>query len=315
MTVGRSLSEIRSKVYLNPGVLELLRDRRGVCFAVLSTAADGVFGNSVPFHVIGLAVAVVSAKVSVMFLSNTPVLLLHGFLGSAEDWDPVCQAWGMGSQRAKPFELKKNLYSAESNEDAWDSLLTTILAYMDEHNRDGPWDIVGYSMGGRIAWMLAYRYPHRVRRLCILSANPGLSSSDERQFRAIKDQEWADCLCRDGMETFLRRWYAQPLFALFRQHPLFASIVNKRVNEDPAMQAMIVMSLSPAYQPDLWSWVLASQIPTLYLSGEADTRYTDIGKRLSENTHVRCKTIPNAGHVLHLEAPVHVATVLRQFLN
>ena len=289
--------------------------------------------------VIGLARRAVSAKVSVMSTPVTlpPVLLLHGFLGAPEDWDAVCHAWqpsqpvyaysgiqpfgyaqGPPFERPqgspKPFEIKEK-YATEPSGKIWDTILKNILAYMDQRNSDDAWDIVGYSMGGRIAWMLAYYYPHRVRRLCILSANPGLSSPDERQLRALKDQEWADCLRTEGMVTFLHRWYAQPLFASFRQHALFSSIVAKRADEDSAMQAMIVTSLSPAYQPDLWSWVLSSQIPTLYLSGDSDVRYTEIGHRLSVNQAIRHETIPGAGHVLHLEAPAHVAEVLQRFLT
>jgi len=287
-----------------------------------------------------LAVGAVSAKVSVMFTntSRPPVLLLHGFLGSPEDWASVCHAWQPeqpvhafdissafcmakidpnseenGIQRAKPFEIEK-IDSAEPSLEAWDAILHRIVAYMDRQDV-GPWDIVGYSMGGRIAWMLAHRYPHRVSRLAILSANPGISDADERRIRAEKDHAWAMVLRAEGMSSFLNRWYAQPLFDSFRQHPIFQGLMKKRVAENPEPHAQILKSLSPALQPDLWSWVLSSEIPTLYLSGAYDSRYTQIGKRLSANRAVTHETIPDAGHVLHLESPNAVAEALSCFFR
>jgi len=260
-------------------------------------------------------VGVVSAKVSGMFAntSRPPVLLLHGFLGSPEDWESVCHAWGIGIQRAKPFGIKKTC-SAEPSTGAWDDLLHNIVVYMDRHDT-GTWDIVGYSMGGRIAWMLAHRYPHRVRRLAILSANPGITDDDDRRLRAEQDHAWAMDLRTAGMVAFLTRWYEQPLFDSFRQSRIFQKILETRATENPETHAQILESLSPALQPDLWSWVVASEIPTLYLSGDYDSRYTQIGKRLSENSAVIYKTIPEAGHVLHLESPKAVAEALMCFFS
>ena len=41
-------------------------------------------------------------------------------------------------------------------------------------------DLMGYSMGGRLALFFALNYPDRVRRLVLESASPGLAEPEER---------------------------------------------------------------------------------------------------------------------------------------
>lgn len=233
-----------------------------------------------------------------------PVLLLHGFLGNPEDWAAVCQAL--------PSVQDVHVYQIQDADQGFEACLAHMLAYMDCCQT--PWDIVGYSMGGRLAWLLAYRHPHRVRRLCILSASPGIADPEARRIRAVQDATWCRVLRATGLTAFLTQWYAQPLFDAFRQHPAFQATLERRYLENGEVHARILERCSPAVQPDLWAWVLASQIPTLYLCGERDSRYTEVGQRLSANNDLRCEVLPGVGHVLHVEAPVAVAVAIARFL-
>ncbi len=233
-----------------------------------------------------------------------PVLLLHGFLGNPEDWAAVCQVL--------PSAQDVHVYRIQDADQGFEACLSHMVAYMDRCQT--PWDIVGYSMGGRLAWFLAYRYPHRVRRLCILSASPGISDPEARRMRGLQDATWCRLLRTLGLTAFLPQWYAQPLFDAFRQHPGFQATLERRYSENAEAHARTLERCSPAVQPDLWAWVLASQIPTLYLCGERDRRYTEVGQRLSANDHLRCEVLSGVGHVLHLEAPVAVAVAITRFL-
>ncbi len=247
---------------------------------------------------------------------SVPVLLLHGFLGNPEDWDAVLDAWSPQKQ-VYPLSLVSLVgqpsTSVSDHVQILDRMLSAILAMLDGHDIE-VCDMVGYSMGGRIAWLFAHHYPHRVRRLCILSATPGISDPETRRMREVQDRAWGALLRSVGMSDFLTFWYAQPLFDSFREHFVFQNVVQRRALEDTEVQAQILEGCSPALQPDLWDWVLASQIPTLYLSGEKDLRYTQIGNRLLANRDIRCEVLPCVGHVLHLEAPQAVAMALGRFL-
>ena len=50
-------------------------------------------------------------------------------------------------------------------------------------------DILGYSMGGRLALSFAIQYPCFVRKLVLESSSPGLITEQERANRRIQDRE------------------------------------------------------------------------------------------------------------------------------
>ena len=72
---------------------------------------------------------------------------------------------------------------------------------------------VGYSMGGRLCLQLALDRPELVERLVLVSASPGIADDAERAARRDADERLAQEIERDGVDAFLERWLAQPLFA------------------------------------------------------------------------------------------------------
>ena len=49
-------------------------------------------------------------------------------------------------------------------------------------------DVLGYSMGGRLALSFAMEYPEIVRKLVLESSSPGLKTEEERNSRQIQDE-------------------------------------------------------------------------------------------------------------------------------
>ncbi len=72
---------------------------------------------------------------------------------------------------------------------------------------------LGYSLGGRLCLRLALDRPELVRALVLIGASPGLDDPVERAARQASDDALAAELERVGLERFLDRWLAQPLFA------------------------------------------------------------------------------------------------------
>ena len=72
---------------------------------------------------------------------------------------------------------------------------------------------VGYSMGGRLCLHLAVARPDLVERLVLVSATAGIDDPIERAERRAADEALAASIERDGVDAFLARWVAQPLFA------------------------------------------------------------------------------------------------------
>lgn len=99
---------------------------------------------------------------------STPLILLHGALGSCECFEPLLphlegiedihllnfEGHGLNEMSERPFRIE---HFAEN-----------VLDYMNEH-RIRQADLFGYSMGGIVALYIANLGPERVRRIFTLS--------------------------------------------------------------------------------------------------------------------------------------------------
>lgn len=180
--------------------------------------------------------------------------------------------------------------------------------------------LCGYSMGGRVAIAVAEALLARGKKprgLALLGAGLGFSSSAEQANRRVDDEKWAR-LAELNPIAFWEEWYQQPLFVSFRSLP-------PNVKDDWLAQrkSMNISSLTnqlrawgPAQHPYLRSAlesIRAAGISTLYLAGELDKKYLDLGHELARSALVELAIIPGAGHILPLEAPEKVAQRLREF--
>ena len=147
-----------------------------------------------------------------------PLLLLHGFTGSSQNWRPLLpglteryqvillDVLGHGRTASPPDE---NRYTSERVADDLMALVDQ-LGYSDM-------GVLGYSMGGRLALATAVTYPHRISHLILESASPGLRTAVERQARLAQDHELADSIEANRIEAFVERWENLPMWASQQQ--------------------------------------------------------------------------------------------------
>ena len=99
---------------------------------------------------------------------TTPLLLLHGALGAADQFDKLA------SLLADDFEIHRLDFEGHGptpiQHDTFhgDHFMENVAAYLADHKLDTV-DIFGYSLGGYVASQLAQQQPGRVRRIVALS--------------------------------------------------------------------------------------------------------------------------------------------------
>ena len=111
-----------------------------------------------------------------------------------------------------------------------------------------------------------------------------------------------------GVEPFLRRWLAQPLFASLPEEDagLDARLAENTV---PAL-AHELRALGQGVQEPLWDRLGELSVPFVPVAGSLDEKYVAIARRMAAATGVEPVVIRNAGHAVHLEQPDAVARVL-----
>jgi pimeloyl-ACP methyl ester carboxylesterase len=147
--------------------------------ALLATAicTDTVAAATVPASVVGAPVRIArTARGPVAYRtlgSGPPLLLIMGYAGTMETWDPlfvdtlarhyrvvIFDNAGTGATGALPAPLTIDAMAAQT------SALIDAL-------RLGRTDVLGWSMGGMIAQALAVTHPGQLRRLVLCAAFPG----------------------------------------------------------------------------------------------------------------------------------------------
>src|SRR3979411_2942151 len=102
--------------------------------------------------------------------SGRPLILLHGGLGSGEMFGPVLPLLAAHHQ-VVTVDLQGHGRTADIDRPIDVRLMAgDIAALIDHLGLDKP-DVVGYSVGGGVALQTALKYPDKVRRLVMVSAN------------------------------------------------------------------------------------------------------------------------------------------------
>jgi 2-succinyl-6-hydroxy-2,4-cyclohexadiene-1-carboxylate synthase len=242
------------------------------------------------------------------------VVFLHGFLGARQDWEDIARE--LSSQyfcvaMDLPGHGGANQLPA-SFDSAADALAATLRILQIQSCT-----LIGYSMGARMALYFASRHPELCESLILESGSPGLETETERSERRKQDELKAQELENTDLREFLRRWYAQPLFAtLAKDSTSLELTLQKRLKNDPAGLAASLRGMGTGRQPSLWEKLPEIQPPIHLIVGEQDAKFVGIAMRMT----TACKqawvsVIPGAGHNVHLEAPVAYLQAVRQALN
>lgn len=248
-----------------------------------------------------------------------PLVLLHGFTGSSTNWRALQRAFahtrptiaidilGHG-QTGAPDDPTR--YAMEQSAHDLIALLDTVAP--------GPVDLLGYSMGGRLALYLARHYPQHTRRLILESASPGLADTEARRARVESDAALANRMEAEGLEAFVDFWEQVPLFA--SQQSLTEAARQRlraqRLRNRPTGLANSLRNMGTGSQPSLWNELSALAMPTLLITGARDEKFCTIAqqmvKQIPNGTHV---TIRDAGHTVHLEQTLLFLQEIREYLK
>ncbi|MFN8530491.1 MAG: 2-succinyl-6-hydroxy-2,4-cyclohexadiene-1-carboxylate synthase [Anaerolineae bacterium] len=192
---------------------------------------------------------------------DRPLVLLHGFTGSTDTWSDqmarfAASQYAMRSQRIMAIDLLGH-GKTESPDDparyAIEAAAADLIALFD-HLKYPEVDLLGYSMGGRLALFTALTYPDRIARLLLESASPGIADAAERTERLRADQALADRIEREGLPAFVDYWENLPLFAAQKRLPaeVQAQVRAGRLANNPKGLANSLRGMGTGAQPSLW---------------------------------------------------------------
>ena len=230
-----------------------------------------------------------------------PLLILHGFLGMSDNWKTLGTQYATLGYEVHLLDLRNHGRSFHSDDFNYEVMTQDIVDYCNE-NRLQNIDIIGHSMGGKVAMLLAVAHPELIHKLIVGDIGPkyyaphhqdilaGLNAVDfsKKPSRNEVDAIVAEYIPDFGTRQFLMKslyWQTPEQLAFRFNLPVF----NKEIEN-------VGTALSGNARFDK---------PTLFING-GNSKYIkeeDKPEILHHFPQAVFETIPNVGHWLHAENP------------
>jgi 2-succinyl-6-hydroxy-2,4-cyclohexadiene-1-carboxylate synthase len=248
-----------------------------------------------------------------------PLVVLHGFTGDSSTWAPFCSVWGKHSRLIIPDIIGHG--KTESPEDInrykMEAAAADLIMLLD-HLKIEQIDLLGYSMGGRLALTIAILYPERIRKLILESASPGLETDEERILRRMKDKELANFIKEHGITSFVNYWEGISLFSTMNGLPLAIreSIRIQRLSNSAQGLSNSLLGMGTGSQPSWWKSLNQLSCEVLLITGEQDEKFCSIAERMqADMKNASLIVINNCGHAIHVEQKEKFGTIVSDFLS
>jgi len=236
------------------------------------------------------------------------LLIAHGLYGSARNWGVISKRLS-NDRQVVAVDMRNHGSSPWSDEHSYIAMADDLAEVIGQLG--GPMDVLGHSMGGKAAMVLALRHPHLVRRLALADIAPVAYSHSQIQYidamrrvdlTAVERRSDAESQLADlGVERALQSFFTQSL-----------DITGKRwrINLDALADQMPRIMSFPEVNAQ-WPG------PALFLSGgESDyvrPAYRPVIRALFPKS--RFARLAGAGHWLHAEKPREFEAMIRAFLD
>ena len=234
---------------------------------------------------------------------NAPaIVMLHGFMGSSGDWKKIACKFS-DKYRCIRIDLPGHGHSLNINKESYtiDNTAREVIKILDAIGVE-KFNLLGYSMGGRLALYIATHYPERIEKLIIESASPGLKTPEERRERIKSDSLIIQKLKTASMEDFIDEWYSMPLFGNIKSTDKYKKIFKARMKNKPKGLIRSLKFMGTGRQPSLWDEWQKLKIKTLLISGENDSKFCGIAKEMAElNPFAEHIIIPGVFHNTHFD--------------
>jgi len=251
--------------------------------------------------------------------AGQPVLLIHGFPLDHTMWDAQIDALveharviapdlrGFGQSPLGSADSERGI-SMERYAGDLAELLDAITPTIQE-----PIVLVGFSMGGYIAWQFVRKFPERLRALVQCDTRAAADSDEARAGRlkmAEKVAEWGSARIAEMMGPKLIAPRS------FETKPEVVAAV-RAVVERTSPAGIAAAQLGMAARPDMIDFLPQIKVPTLVVVGAEDAisppiEMQSIAEKISNAKFV---IIPESGHMTTMENPHAVTQTLVAFIG
>lgn len=240
-----------------------------------------------------------------------PFVVLHGLLGASDNWLTLSKEW---SEHNHMFllDLRNHGRSPHDSIHTYEAMAEDINEFLHDHDIRKI-NILGHSMGGKVAMTLAMLYPHKIEKLIIVDIAPKKYTNPEFEDIITKLLNMQLSSIRSLRDA--NRQLEPEISDIVLRQFLLKNLVRDRQNKFSWR-----VNLQSLYNNRA---ALAGEIPTGKFDGEAlfiiggKSNYVlkdDTAAIRDRFPKARIHTVENAGHWVHAEQPEIVQQLVSDFL-
>jgi 2-succinyl-6-hydroxy-2,4-cyclohexadiene-1-carboxylate synthase len=245
--------------------------------------------------------------------SGRPLVALHGFTQTGRLWG------AFGHLLEKDFTVVAVDLPGHGGSDGVRADLSTTASLVAEvvERTVGtePCDLLGYSLGARVALHVALRAELDLRHVVFIGVTAGIEDEGLREDRRAADDATADQLESSGdVGAFIDRWLSGPMFN--RLTETGAAERAERLRNTAEGLAWSLRLDGTGTQTPTWDRLGSLVPPVLALAGTDDVRFAGHALRLARLVPRGVATlVPGGGHAAHLAQPAPVARVVSHWIR
>ncbi len=243
--------------------------------------------------------------------SGQPLVILHGLFGSSDNWR------GLAKQLAEQvqvitLDLRNHGYSPHSTDQNYQLMADDLAELLDDLSLRKV-DIIGHSVGGKVAMAFAQRHQSRVNKLMVVDIAPRQYESDHNKiFEALLAVDLSLYSKRSEVDKALSQALPDRAVRLFllMNLELTGDNLTWRINL-PALFENSPQLLEPVCLDGKIT------VPSCFIRGGRSLYVQDDDKVLIRTIFPNSEicTIEQAGHWVHAEAPQQFLAKVTKFFN
>lgn len=239
-----------------------------------------------------------------------PLLIAHGLFGSGRNWGVIARR--LADTRAViTVDMRNHGDSPRKPTQSYPEMAADLAEVIMAHG--GVADVLGHSMGGKTAMVLALTQGALLRKLVVADIAPVPYSHDQSQnVAAMAGLDLTGLTNRADADQRLAKTIADPVLRAF-----FLQSLDLRANPPRWRLNLPVLDRE---MPKIVGWPGTPgtfDCPALFLTG-AESSYVLPEHRaliMAQFPRARLARIPGAGHWLHAEKPREFEETVRIFLT
>lgn len=245
--------------------------------------------------------------------TGKPLLILHGFLGMSDNWKTLGTKYAALGYEVHLLDMRNHGRSFHSMEFNYGAMVQDVVDYCSYYGLTSI-DLIGHSMGGKVAMKLAADHSALVHKLIVADISPGAYPPHHQDvMQALNAVDFSSNPSREDVQQTIEQYITDKGVVQF---------LMKNVYRVTPQQLGFRFNLKAFNEDDEAIGEALSENeyyngPVLFLRGEQSgyIKEEDVQLIKKHFPKAQIQTVSNAGHWLHADNPLEFFEKSVAFLN